>query len=357
MRARRARTAALAGVVAAAGGAGWAALSGDGGGDGATARAASVRTGTATAQTRRLVDHEDVEGTLGYAGRRTLGAPAPGMVTATRGEGSTARRGESLYSLDGRPTAYVMYGRVPAWRELKRGVDDGADVEQLERNLVALGYDPYGAIAVDEEFDAATADAVKRWEDARGVTEDGVVELGEVVFTRGAVRVGERRASVGERVGAGRPVLDVSSRRRVVTARLPASRQRLVRRGQTVQVTLPDGSTVRGRVAKVGRVARQGQDGAEATVSLQVALRGRDARRVRLDGAPVTVSVARTEARRALSVPVQALLAVGRGRYAVEVVDGERTRLVGVELGVYADGYVEVSGRGLRDGTRVVVPR
>ncbi|HEX2086714.1 MAG TPA: peptidoglycan-binding protein [Solirubrobacteraceae bacterium] len=345
----RARGAAFAGVAAAAGAAGWAALGGGDGDSGARA-ASAVRTGTATAQVRRLVDHEDVEGRLGYAGTRTLGAAAGGTLTAIRREATVVRRGQSLYSLDGRPAAFVLYGRVPAYRALSNGVDDGRDVEQLERDLVALGHDPGGAIEVDEEFDAATAAAVKRWEEARGMTEDGVVERGEVVFTRGAVRVGERRAAVGDRLGAGRPVLDVSSRRRVVTARLPAGRQSLVRRGQRVRVTLPDGSTVRGRIAKVGRVARTSQEDGEATVSLVISVRGR---RVRLDGAPVTVSIARTTARRALAVPVQALLAVGRGRYAVET----GGRLVPVEPGAFADGWVEVRGAGLRDGTTVTVPR
>ena len=343
------RALAIAGGAAAVVAGAWA-LPGGGGEDTGDDARAAVPTATATAQTRRLVDHEDVEGTLGYAGRRTLGASGAGTLTALRREGSVVGRGQSLLSLDGTPTAYVLYGRTPAYRALSKGVEDGEDVEQLERNLVALGYDPYGAIAVDREFDAATAAAVKRWEQARGVEEDGVVEKGEVVFTDGPVRVGERRAEVGDATSPGRPVLELSSRRRVVTARLDAGRQSLVRRGQRVRVTLPDGRTVTGRVSRVGRVARTDEDGGTATVALEVTVRGRG---LRLDGAPVTVSIARTRARRALAVPVQALLATGRGRYAVET----GGRLVPVELGVFADGWVEVRGAGLRDGAKVTVPR
>lgn len=326
----------------------------------ATARPpAAVATATATARTMRLVDREDVDGRLGYAGRRTVGAPAAADGTLTRlaAEGTTVGRGDPLMALDGRPTAYVVYGRTPAWRALHRGVEDGDDVRQLERNLVALGHDRSGAMTVDEDFDAATAAAVRRWEDARGLAQDGVVERGEVLFTDGPARVGEHRLARGDRAAAGRPVTELTSRRRVVTARLPASRQALVRRGDRVQVTLPDGSAVAGAVTKVGRVARAGQDGAEATVALEVALRGRRGRRLPLDGAPVTVAVARTEARRALAVPVQALLATGAGRYAVEVVEGGRRRLVAVGAGAFGDGWVAVRGEGVRDGSRVVVPR
>jgi peptidoglycan hydrolase-like protein with peptidoglycan-binding domain len=329
-------------VAGAIGVAAWLALP-DSGGD-EDAAAAPVETATATAQVRRLVDREDVEGTLGYARTRTLGAAAAGTLTAMRAEGSAARRGRSLYAVDGKPTAYVLYGRTPAWRAMAAGAE-GRDVAQLERNLERLGYDPG---TVDDEYDAGTAAAVRDWEEERGATEDGVVSLGEVVFVAGPARIGEHRAEVGDRAGAGRPVLDVSSRRRLVTARLPAGSQGLVERGERVEVTLPDGATVSGRVRRVGRVARTSQDGGESTVALEVAMPSRG---VRLDGAPVTVSVARTKARRAVAVPVQALVATAAGEYAVDV--GER--LGPVEVGAFADGWVEVAG--VRAGTRVVVPR
>jgi hypothetical protein len=46
-----------------------------------------------------------------------------------------------------------------------------------------------------------------------------------------------------------------------------------------------------------------------------------------------------------LAVPVDAVLALAEGGYALEVVDeAGRTHLVGVELGVFADGMVEVRG-------------
>jgi membrane fusion protein, multidrug efflux system len=58
-----------------------------------------------------------------------------------------------------------------------------------------------------------------------------------------------------------------------------------------------------------------------------------------------------------LAVPVTALLALASGGYAVEVPEGEGTRLVAVEVGLAADGWVGVSGDGLRTGTTVVVPK
>ena len=63
------------------------------------------------------------------------------------------------------------------------------------------------------------------------------------------------------------------------------------------------------------------------------------------DGMPVSVIVTTVAAEGVLAVPVEAVLALAEGGYALEVADAAgATHLVGVELGVFADGWVEVSG-------------
>ena len=56
-------------------------------------------------------------------------------------------------------------------------------------------------------------------------------------------------------------------------------------------------------------------------------------------------------------MPVNALVALLEGGYAVERSrdDGTST-LVGVELGLFQDGWVEVRGDGLDEGDAVAVP-
>ena len=72
-----------------------------------------------------------------------------------------------------------------------------------------------------------------------------------------------------------------------------------------------------------------------------------------------SVDVGFTQSRRedVLTAPVVALVALLEGGYAVEVPGrGAASRLVPVEVGLFADGFVEVSGEGIEDGTEVVVP-
>jgi peptidoglycan hydrolase-like protein with peptidoglycan-binding domain len=296
---------------------------------------------TATVERRDLVDRDSVQGTLGFADAGTLSAGATGTITRLRAEGSVVRRGRSLYSLDGHPAAWLLYGALPAWRDFAPGMTDGADVRQLERNLRALGYRPGD---VDGHWDYDTTAAVERFQHARGLSETGTLSRTQVLFRPGATRIGTLRAAAGDQAAPGHPLADITSTRQVVTVALDAEKQTLARPGERVTVTLPSGRTVPGRVTDVGKVATKSRDG--ATIAVTVALRhGPD-----LDQAPVDVGLVAERRRGVLAVPVKALLARQGGGYAVEL---PGRRLVRVTPGLFADDYVEVSGA-LRAGERVV---
>jgi peptidoglycan hydrolase-like protein with peptidoglycan-binding domain len=348
--------------LAASGAAGIAVLAlgvtlGAGAGDGAPAAATTTGAATATARVERrdLVDRETVAGTLGYGDAATLRAGASGTLTGLRAPGTVVRRGAWLMEVDGRRTGWLLYGRRPAWRDFAPGMSAGADVRQLEANLRALGHDPGRAMTVDGTWDWATTAAVRRLQEARGLDEDGTLAAGEVLFRPGAVRIGEAKAAVGDRVGPGAPLGEVTGTRRVITVDLDADRQGVARRGAAVRVTLPDGRAVRGRVAEVGTVARPGEEEGTATITVRVRLLGRAARGGGYDQAPVDVGFERERASGRLTVPVTALLAESGGGYAVEVVDGAGRRRVPVRTGLTADGLIAVHGD-LREGQRVVVP-
>jgi hypothetical protein len=113
-------------------------------------------------------------------------------------------------------------------------------------------------------------------------------------------------------------------------------------------------------VSAVGSVASTPSDDAESTPTIDVTVRLlRQSAAGRLDQAPVSVAITTGSVENALVVPVNALLALTGGGYAVEVVNAAGVhRLVPVELGLFDDaqGLVEVSGSGVRAGQRIVVP-
>jgi len=343
------------GVLAAAALAGGVAVLGgdDDPGAPAAARAAGVGD-TATVERRDLVDRDEIDGTLGYADDGVLAAGAAGTITALREPGAIVVRGESLYGLDGAPAAFLLYGRLPAWRDFDPWMDDGEDIRQLERNLAALGHDPDGDLEVDDEWDWATTAAVERFQEERGLEEDGSLGKGEVVFRRGPTRIGEAEAVAGQAASPGRELGSVSSTRRRVVVDLPATRQRLARKGDAVTVELPTGKTSRGRIVRVGKVAQApAEEGGDPTIEVTIALRGKAARGADLDQAPVDVGFAVERRDGVLTVPVKALLARQGGGFAVEV---PGRGMVPVEPGLYADDRVEIEGD-LREGETVVTAR
>jgi peptidoglycan hydrolase-like protein with peptidoglycan-binding domain len=343
-------------AVAVLGGAGW--WAGGHPGLDTTTTPATPTAPVATAQVQRqdLSGQTKVDGTLGYAGSATVQSPLAGRITWLPTVGTVVRRGGTLLAVDNR-SVQLFYGAKPAWRDLSTGVDDGPDITQLEQNLAALGYDPDHQMTVDDHYSWATAAAVRRWQKARGLAQTGTFTTAmPAVFLPWAARVEQVSASVGAQAAPGGAVYAVTSVLHQVTVDLDVSQQGSVKAGDRVQVTLPNGRTVKGRIGEVGRVAQtQGQaPNQTTTIPVTVALDNPKAGG-RLDQAPVEVYVTTQTRKGVLAVPVGALLALKEGGYAVETVDAAgQHQLVAVRLGVFSNGMVEVAGSGLRAGAKVV---
>lgn len=174
--------------------------------------ATTVSTGTAEVRTADLSERTQVNGTLGYAGAYQVIAPGPGILTRLPAAGQTVRRGRVLYEVDGKPVV-LMYGSRPSWRTLEIGIDDGADVQQLEANLKALGHGD--RMTVDRRFSLATHYALRRWQRDAGLAVTGALPLGRVVFMPDAIRIAGHDLGLGTQVQPGVPVLraPASSRR------------------------------------------------------------------------------------------------------------------------------------------------
>lgn len=308
---------------------------------------------TATVEHRDLVDRESVSGTLGYGDTSNLNSPRQGTITALPAEGSVIERGQSLFEIDGQGVP-LFYGTVPMYRPLQVGVDDGTDVRQLEENLDALGFAGSG-FTVDDHYDSATAAAVRRWQKSLGRDETGAVTPEDLVFQPGPVRVGKHSAEIGTSAGPGMSVYEATGTTRIATVRLEVSRQALARAGDKARVKLPDGTTVDGTIYSVGTVATKDSENSPAKITVSVVLDDQSAAGY-LTEAPVTVDLTKSTAQGVLAVPVRALLALAEGGYAVEAVRNGNHVLVPVELGSFADGYVEVKGR-VEEGEKVVMPR
>jgi hypothetical protein len=317
-----------------------------------TAAAVPVNTTKVTQQT--LKDTETADGELGFGTTSSLVNRVAGTITAVPDSGQELRRGQTVYSVDNKPTT-LLYGALPAYRKLADGTE-GTDVLQLEQNLSAMGYTGF---TVDDEYTDATAEAVEEWQEDLGLDETGVVELGSVVFAPGHIRVDSVEAQEGTPIGPNQNVLTYTGTKKAVTVQLDAADQRLAKPQAKVEVTLPDGKTVPGRVEKVSTViipAESQDKDPETKVEVIVAIDDQKAVAAwSLASADVTFTA--SERKNVLTVPVSALVALREGGFGVEVTDGTTSRYVPVKTGLFAAGQVEISGTGIKAGTVVGIPK
>lgn len=356
---------------------------------------APPRAGSVVPVTRAtLTERTEVDGQLGFGTEIPLPVKATGTVTWLPQQGATEERGDTLLRVDDRPVV-LLYGSMPMYRDLglvaaesttetgsesasesgapspsattgtgtETGTGSGAapapltgmDVLQFETNLAALGYTGF---TVDEKFTDRTAQAVERWQKSLRLAETGTVGVGDVIYSAGKVRIGQPGARLGAAVGENTLTYTGTARKVVVNA--SASDAAWAVRGTVVGITLPDGKSVRGEVASVGRQASapeggstDGESGAgAATLPVTITITDQAALG-RLESGPVTVEYVGREVKDVLSVPVAALVALAEGGHGLETEDG---RFVAVKTGLFADGDVEVSGAGVGEGMKVRIP-
>jgi hypothetical protein len=344
----------------------------DGGGGSSGSIDNGSATSLATVERRTLSETTQFNGTLGYAGSYAVLGQAHGTVTWLPTAGQVVRQGQVLYRVDGAPVV-LLYGATPAYRALAEGATaadvTGADVAQLNHDLVALGYvDKSDVDFAWDEFNWATKAGVEKLQNHLAVDQTGKLSLGDVVFLPTAARVTTLQAALGG--PAAGLVLQASSTARTVSVALDPALQSEVKAGDRVTITLPDNITTAGTVTSVGKVATvssnnsgspsnsSGGSGSGPTVPVQIRPTNPSATGS-LDQALVEVAITDQTVHNVLAVPVSALLARSGGAYSVEVVAGDGTHhLVPVRLGLFdkAAGMVQVSGAGLAAGQRVVVP-
>ena len=299
--------------------------------------------------TTDLVATKSLAGEVAPAEQRALPNRAQGIVTALPEIGAVIDAGETLFVVNEQPVVLLL-GDVPAYRTMALG-DVGSDVEQLERGLVALGFDASEQVVVDGTFDEATEIAVGEWQGSLGIESSGVVELGRVAFSTEAVRVLKLLAAVGQpAMGA---VLEVSSLSRMVLVRADADEAaEFLPIGGAVVLEI-SGAQARDGVVLNVRVAEGMPSDRERAVWVEIEA-GEVATEI-LDGTPVRVRAERTEATDVLAVPVAALLALAEGGFAVERLEAGVPVVVSVETGAFAGGLVAISGE-IGAGDVVVVP-
>jgi peptidoglycan hydrolase-like protein with peptidoglycan-binding domain len=314
-------------------------------------------------QRRDLVATDTESGTLSYAAPQTVYTQLAGVITWLPAVGKVIRPGHALLTINNYPVL-LMNGTTPAYRDLKPTDTSGPDVYELNRNLVALGYEPEW-ITANDLWQPGTTAGIKQLQEHLGETQTGSLALGQIIFLPGQQLIQSQALTVGAAASTQANVLTTSSTKLIVTVDLSPSSQSEAAIGERVGVELPNGTTVGGRVTAVSPVAQNsatdgggsGSSGGGAggsgssTVPVTIVLDKR-AKGGGLDQASVSVNFIQSKARNVLSVPVTSLLATSGSSFAVQQASRPH-KLIKVQTGLFAAGYVEISGSGIYPGLRV----
>ena len=252
-------------------------------------------------------------------------------------------------------------------REMEEGegsVVDGAEALAIENAQKA--YDDalksYNE-GVDQESELAKAK--EELEELKLSAKSETFSPTNAYASKTAIIVGSYISDVGSAVTLNSPLYNISSIGIEVVFQVDATDQETVSLGDSVEIELPTDERVPTVITFIDQVVTQTQAGEFIEVTLEV-LNPEEIEAY--DQAPVKVFVTTEISENVLYVPVNALLALAEGGYALEIYDGELdgatfegesgvdTSYVAVEIGVFTDGFVEVKGN-ISEGQTVVVPR
>jgi peptidoglycan hydrolase-like protein with peptidoglycan-binding domain len=268
-------------------------------------------------------------------------------VTSITTVGTTIGNGDVLYTIDGQ-AVIALVGPLPAWRSLSTASPAGPDVEELQKALIALGYDPAGDVTPSETFDAATQAMVERWQAGQSLPVTGQVALGSVVFIPKAMTVLAVSHTVGDAVGDGDVVVTLAGSSQQVQIIAPTNDQPYLVPGFKVDL----GSAGTGTVTSLNSVTQSGTAAVQVVIAPSSPIGGV------ANGGSVTVTLNIDVADHVLIVPAQALASRLDGSYAVEVKSADGSvHWTPVHFVAVAGLNVGITASGLGAGTVVLMPQ
>lgn len=268
--------------------------------------------------------------------------------------GTPVDHGTVLYTSGGVDTVAVI-DLTPETTAVLDAIVTG-DVEEIELVLTFIGFDPNGDMTIDDDADLATAAAVIRWQESVGLPATGSIDASDYVIVPSdrEYAIGEVVAAVGDDLAEGRLVLTLGSPTLALTADVAINEVDEFELGDIVAVEQVDETTFTATVTEIADTTTTTADGGTPTVL--VTFEVVDPPEEFVSGT-VTITSESSRIDGATVVPTRALITLREGGFAVEQADADgSTTLVGVELGTFDDGVVEIVSGDLVPGDVVVVP-
>lgn len=268
--------------------------------------------------------------------------------------GAAVSNGTTLLTIDGVAVQAVTDGLDVNAPIIEAMAD--ADIERLENLLVFFGFDPSGNIVVDDEADLATVAAVIAWQESAGLQTTGSLDVGHYIVAPPGTDVAAVHITPGAVLNGGALAVTVERSTLSVSLEVVVDESDTFEVGTAVEVEFADEAIVAGEVTQIADVANVAASADELpTIDVEITLDTSGADTDVVFG-PVTVRLETDRINDAVLIPTRALVSLQEGGYAVQVRRADGDVLVGVELGAFDDGLVQVVDGSVEPGDDVVVP-
>ena len=266
--------------------------------------------------------------------------PGQRAITGLPSPNALIEPGDVLYETDSTPV-FALPGEVAAWRTIESGVI-GPDVAQLHAYLAANGW---GDTLEGDTWDSATTTAVQQWQTDTGQTVTGTVELGDIWFISGPIRITEVTATEGLIVVDGDPLFAYTSNSRAIQTSVAELPEGLVE-ATDLTARLPDGSTAPVEIRSI----RGTDEGFDLILDIEIP----DGAVPAVNGLEITTRWTVAELVDALTVPPEAIRRIDSGAYVVDVLEGDVVRTTEVQVIGQAGRVVAIDG--VAERGQVLIP-
>ena len=266
--------------------------------------------------------------------------PGQRAITGLPSPNTLIEPGDILYETDSTPV-FALPGEVASWRTMESGVV-GPDVAQLHEYLAANGW---GDTLEGDTWDSATTTAVQQWQTDTDQAVTGTVELGDIWFISGPIRITEVTATEGLIVVDGDPLFAYTSNSRAIQTSVDELPEGLVE-ADDLTARLPDGSTAPVEIRSI----RGTDTGFDLILDIEIP----DGAVPAVNGLEITTRWTVAELVDALTLPPEAIRRIDSGAYVVDVLDGDVVRTTEVQVIGQAGRVVAVDG--VAERAQVLIP-
>jgi peptidoglycan hydrolase-like protein with peptidoglycan-binding domain len=270
--------------------------------------------------------------------------------------GTAPRTLQALLRVSGE-TLYAFVSSSPLYRDLSTELSSGTQVANVKALQSALKEAGYYDGRVDGDFDSPTEAALEEWQDAKGMSATGVLDITRFVWVPEGASLSAWKVAVGDKVSSTAQLARVMFNRPLLAQALVDQEDvDSLRVGQSASLAIDgyDSKALKGEVVSVSTKpsSSASSGGSSGGVSYAVTLKVKSLPAFARRGMTGTLSVVLARRSDVLVVPSSAVVGSGSSATVRLLQDGALVYR-SVTTGLVTSSLTEITG-GLAEGEKVV---